>query len=452
MLFSSLTFLFAYLPLVLAVYHLLPLAARNWFLLAANLLFYGWGEPVYIWIMVVSILIDYTHGWLIEKYRSNDRLARWFVAESVILNLGLLFFFKYWDFFAGYLGLRQFGLPLPLGISFFTFQTMSYSIDVYRGHAPAQKNIVAFGTYVTLFPQLIAGPIVRYSHVAHELGRRKTRMIDAYEGVVRFTIGLCKKVLLANTIGVLWETLSAAAPTVAGAWTGALAFCLQLYFDFSGYSDMAIGLGLLMGFHFPENFHYPFLARSASEFWRRWHMTLGSWFREYVYIPLGGNRKGLARTVLNLFLVWSLTGFWHGADWNFLIWGMGFGVLIILERLGLEQFLFRIPRVFSHVYTILIVLVLMSVFALPEGWQLWLGAMFGRAELWSAQTGYYLVSYLPALVILCIGATPLPAHCYRRLPPRVRRGVTPVLVVLGLVVCTAYLVDASYNPFLYFRF
>ena len=452
MLFSSLTFLFLYLPLVLAIYHLIPLRARNLFLLLANLVFYGAGEPVYLWIMVASIAIDYTHGWLIDRFRSRDRLARWFVAESVILNLGLLFFFKYWDFFAGYLGLPQFGLPLPLGISFFTFQTMSYSIDVYRGDAPVQRNVIAFGTYVTLFPQLIAGPIVRYQAVAHELAERRTSLIDLYEGVVRFTIGLCKKVLLANTIGVLWETLSAGPVTTGGAWLGALAFCLQLYFDFSGYSDMAIGLGLLLGFHFPENFNYPFLARSASEFWRRWHMTLGGWFRSYVYIPLGGNRKGLARTILNLLIVWSLTGFWHGADWNFLIWGLGFGVLIALERVWLGGVLDRAPRWVGHVYMIFILLVGMSVFALPDGWAHWLAVMFGKGPAWSAATGYYLASYLPALAVLCVGATPLPAWCYRRLPPRVRRGVTPVLVVLGLLVCTAYLVDASYNPFLYFRF
>ena len=312
------------MPITLAIYFAVPLRWRNLALLLASLVFYGWGEPVYISIMVLSILIDYTHGLLVEKYRSRDKLARWFVAESVLLNLGLLGFFKYWDFFAANLSLipgvsiPTLGLPLPIGISFFTFQTMSYTIDVYRQDAPAQRNMMSFGAYVTMFPQLVAGPIVRYKDVAAELVHRTNTASAFAAGARRFTVGLGKKVLLANSIGALWDAelaaQSAGTLTAVGGWLGIAAFGFQIYFDFSGYSDMAIGMGQMLGFHFPENFDYPYTAASVTEFWRRWHISLTTWFREYLYIPLGGSRKGTWRTVRNIFLVWFCTGFWHGAS------------------------------------------------------------------------------------------------------------------------------------------
>lgn len=454
MVFSSMTFLFAYLPVTLALYYLCPLRLRNVLLLITNLIFYGWGEPVYVGIMIASILIDYIHGALIDKYRAHDRLARAFVASSVVFNLALLFFFKYWDFFAAQVGLPVLGLPLPLGISFYTFQTMSYSIDVYRGEAERQRSLVKFGVFVTLFPQLIAGPIVRYREIAEPLTRGvRPDSRDFSAGAQKFTVGLCKKVLLANNIGSLWDTLQASPHlTVAGAWLGAVAFSLQIYFDFSGYSDMACGLGRMLGFPFPENFRYPYTARSVTEFWRRWHITLGSWFREYVYIPLGGNRVPALRQYCNIFAVWALTGLWHGADWNFLVWGLYFGVLLVLEKRMLGGVLARAPRAVQHGYTLLVVVVSMAIFANPGSFGGYLGKMFGGAPLWSAETGYYLRSYLPTFAALVLAATPLPKQLFARLPERARQTAGSVLMVAGLAASTAFLVAGSYNPFLYFRF
>lgn len=453
MVFSSLIFMFFYLTVTLALYFLCPLRVRNLFLLAANLLFYGWGEPIYVSIMLLSTMIDYVHGALIDKYRANDRLARFFVASSVFFNLGLLFFFKYWDFFAQYLGLPILGLSLPLGISFYTFQTMSYSIDVYRGEAERQHSIVAFGTYVTLFPQLIAGPIVRYQTVAKELTDRHTTRSDFAEGARIFTVGLCKKVLLANNIGMLWDTLKVTPElTVVGAWMGAVAFSFQIYFDFAGYSDMAIGLGRMLGFHFPKNFDYPYISRSITEFWRRWHITLGTWFREYVYIPLGGSHVSKGRQAFNIFVVWALTGFWHGADWNFLIWGIYFAVLLILEKMFLYRWLERMPAAVGHIYTLLIVVVSMAIFGTPGAFMQYLSVMFGGAAFFDGVTGYYLRSYALPLIVLALASTPLPKMLFERIPEKVRAPMTSVLMVLGLLASTAYLVDATYNPFLYFRF
>ena len=414
--FSSLPFLFGFLPITLAIYFAVPIQWRNLALLLTSLVFYGWGEPVYLGIMVLSILIDYTHGLLVERYRSRDKLARWFVAESVILNLGLLGFFKYWDFFAENLSrlpgitLPALGLPLPIGISFFTFQTMSYTIDVYRRDAPAQRDIVAFGAYVTMFPQLVAGPIVRYREVAAELKERVNTTADFAAGAGRFTVGLAKKVLLANSIGALWDAelaaQSAGMLTAFGGWLGIAAYGFQIYFDFSGYSDMAIGMGRMLGFHFPENFDYPYTAASVTEFWRRWHISLTTWFREYLYIPLGGSRKGTWRTVRNIFLVWLCTGFWHGASWNFILWGLHFFLWLMLEKYLLKDFLQRLPRWLRHAYTLLVVFAGWGIFAMEDlsvcgGY---FRVCFGGGALWSAVDGYYLRTYAVLLVLLTVGS------------------------------------------------
>ena len=462
--FSSLPFLFGFLPITLAVYFAVPARWRNLVLLLTSLIFYGWGEPVYIGIMVLSILIDYTHGMLVEKYRSRDALARWFVAESMILNLGLLGFFKYWDFFAANLSLipgisiPTLGLPLPIGISFFTFQTMSYTIDVYRQDAPAQRNIVSFGAYVTMFPQLVAGPIVRYRDVAAELNRRTNSMAEFAAGARRFTVGLAKKVLLANSIGTLWDAelaaQSAGTLTVFGGWLGIAAYGFQIYFDFSGYSDMAIGMGQMLGFHFPENFAYPYTAASVTEFWRRWHISLTTWFREYLYIPLGGSRKGTWRTVRNIFIVWFCTGFWHGASWNFILWGLHFFLWLMLEKYLLREFLQKLPMWLRHGYTLLVVFAGWGVFAMEDLTVCgqYFRTCFGGGALWSAADGYYLTAYGLTLAILAVGSTRWVKNGWNRLPERARNVLGPVLMLAGLVVCTAYLVDGSYNPFLYFRF
>ena len=464
MIFSSLTFLFAYLPLTLAVYFLAPLRWRNLVLLLVSLFFYGWGEPVYISIMILSILIDYTHGMLVEKYRSNDKLARYFVGQSVAFNLLLLGFFKYWDFLAANLSLipgvtvPQLGIALPIGISFFTFQTMSYTIDVYRRDAPVQRNIIRFGAFVTMFPQLIAGPIVKYKTVAEELNHREHTFENFALGARRFCVGLAKKVLLANSIGALWEAQLAAQGTgtltVVGGWMGLLAFGFQIYFDFSGYSDMAIGLGWIFGFHFNENFDHPYLSKSVSEFWRRWHMSLTSWFREYLYIPLGGNRGGTAKALRNILIVWFCTGFWHGASWNFILWGMYFALWLILEKYLLKNVLAKSPAVFKHFYTLVIVFVGWGIFAMEDLTVCgqYLSACFGGAPLWSTVDGYTLRSYVVTFVALVAASTTLGVKGWNRLPAKVQKIMTPILMAMSLILCTAYLVDGSYNPFLYFRF
>ena len=464
MIFSSLTFLFAYLPLTLAVYFLVPLRWRNLVLLLVSLFFYGWGEPVYISIMILSILIDYTHGMLVEKYRSNDKLTRYFVGQSVAFNLLLLGFFKYWDFLAANLSLipgvtvPQLGIALPIGISFFTFQTMSYTIDVYRQDAPVQRNIIRFGAFVTMFPQLIAGPIVKYKTVAEELNHREHTFENFALGARRFCVGLAKKVLLANSIGALWEAQLAAQGadtlTVVGGWMGLLAFGFQIYFDFSGYSDMAIGLGWIFGFHFNENFDHPYLSKSVSEFWRRWHMSLTSWFREYLYIPLGGNRGGTAKALRNILIVWFCTGFWHGASWNFILWGMYFALWLILEKYVLKNVLAKSPAVFKHFYTLVIVFVGWGIFAMEDLTVCgqYLSACFGGAPLWSTVDGYTLRSYVVTFVVLVAASTTLGVKGWNRLPAKAQKIMTPILMAMSLILCTAYLVDGSYNPFLYFRF
>ena len=461
MIFSSLPFLFFYLVAVLAVYKLTPLKLRNLVLLLVSLFFYGWGEPVYILIMLLSIVVDYVHGMLVERWRADDRKARRAVASSVFFNLAILIFFKYWDFIAGNvnaltgLSLPALGLPLPIGISFYTFQTMSYTIDVYRQDAPVQKNPVTFGAYVTLFPQLIAGPIVRYKSVADQLESRREDLEKFVSGVQRFTVGAAKKVLLANAIGQLWDqSLASESLTVAGAWMGLAAYAFQIYFDFSGYSDMAIGLGRMFGFEFLENFNYPYISKSVVEFWKRWHISLTTWFREYVYFPLGGNRVPKWKWIRNILIVWTLTGIWHGAGWNFLLWGLYYGAWMLAERLFLGKRLGKLPGAVRHVYTMAVVLIGWALFAVEDMGRLgaYFSSLFGGGGWFSPVDGYRLRTYLPTLVILAAGSTPLLNRLWNRLGERGRSVLAPLLTLGALILCTASLVDAGYNPFLYFRF
>ncbi|MDE7043334.1 MAG: MBOAT family protein [Oscillospiraceae bacterium] len=461
MIFSSLPFLFFYLVAVLAVYKLSPLKLRNLILLVVSLFFYGWGEPVYILIMLLSIVVDYVHGMLVERWREDDRKARRAVASSVFFNLAILVFFKYWDFLAGNLNaltglqLPVLGLPLPIGISFYTFQTMSYTIDVYRQDAPVQKNPIAFGAYVTLFPQLIAGPIVRYKSVADQLEERREDLDKFVSGIRRFTVGAAKKVLLSNAIGQLWDqSLASEGLTAAGAWLGLAAYAFQIYFDFSGYSDMAIGLGRMFGFEFLENFNYPYISKSVVEFWKRWHISLTTWFREYVYFPLGGNRVPKWKWIRNILIVWTLTGIWHGAGWNFLLWGLYYGAWMLAERLFLGKWLEKLPGAVRHIYTMFIVLIGWALFAVEDMGRLgaYFSSLFGGGGWFSAVDGYRLRTYLPTLVILAIGSTPLMGKLWDRLGEKTRAVLQPLLVLGALILCTASLVDAGYNPFLYFRF
>ena len=363
MLFSSLEFLYLFLPLTLLFYFVLPPRLRNGVLLAVSLIFYAYGEPIYLLLMIGTVVLDYAFGLLIARFPKRAKLLLW---SAVAVNLGLLAFFKYYGLAASILPIPVLSVALPIGISFYTFQALSYVIDVYRGTVAPQRSLVAFGTYVALFPQLIAGPIVRYTDVDRALSYRQTTLSGAAEGVRRFVIGLAKKVLLANRAGALWEALrmaNAASPTVLGAWLSLIFFAFQIYFDFSGYSDMAIGLGKLFGFSFPENFRYPYVARSITDFWRRWHITLSSWFREYVYIPLGGNRHGRLRMYRNLLITWALTGLWHGASWNFLAWGLYFFAILALEKAVLARLLARLPRPWQHVYALMLILFGWLIFA-----------------------------------------------------------------------------------------
>ena len=473
MVFSSLLFLFRYLPIVLLLYFICPKKLRNLLLFIVSLIFYAWGEPVYVVLMLFSTLVDYTHGLLGAHYKEkgNMRAAKISVASSMIINLALLGFFKYCDFFIGNINalfgttIPLINLTLPIGISFYTFQMMSYVIDVYRGDADAQKNFVSFGAYVALFPQLVAGPIVRYTTIADQLeNRRENTDMFAY-GIKRFVTGLAKKVLLANTIGQVWTQLSAmdvSSMSVVGTWVGALAFTFQIYFDFSAYSDMAIGLGQMLGFKFLENFDYPYISKSITEFWRRWHISLGTWFREYVYIPLGGNRKGLVRQIFNLLIVWFCTGFWHGASWNFIIWGGYYGILLIIEKLFLLKVLKKIPAFFSHVYTLFFVVIGWVIFGfddMSKGWEYLKGMFgFGGLQLVDNTSLYLLLSNLVLILILIAASTPLPAKLGRKIMSLVQTKTWAAMIIENafviaiFVVSVAFLVNSTYNPFLYFRF
>lgn len=464
MVFSSLTFLLWFLPCVLTVYFIAPKKAKNAILFAFSLLFYAWGEPIYVGLMILSTVLDYCCGRAVDKYRGTPR-AKAGLIVSVIVNLSVLCLFKYADFLIGTVNgifgssIPLLELPLPIGISFYTFQTMSYTIDVYRGDAKVQNNIISFGAYVALFPQLIAGPIVRYQTIADQIDEREHSFDKFGEGVKRFVCGLGKKVLLANNIGLLWSTVSASAElTVVSAWLGIIAFAFQIYFDFSGYSDMAIGLGKMLGFDFLENFDYPYISKSVTEFWRRWHISTGTWFRDYVYIPLGGNKKGLAVQLRNIGIVWLLTGFWHGASWNYVLWGVYFGIILIVEKFFLLDKLKKAPAALGHVYTLLCVAVSWVMFSfenIGKGWAFF-KVMLGGAAFCSSGTVYQLLSYLPLLIVCAIAATPLGSRLYRRFNEKCTSGLMAAADIGGIAAISAlsmaFLISGSYNPFLYFRF
>lgn len=461
MLFSSIPFLYYFLPAVLIVYFLVPRQLKNAVLLLSSLFFYGWGEPKYLVLMVFSIVLFYACGLAIGR-STTRKWKKFWLTVSVVISIALLAIFKYADFFISSfnavtgLSIPLLRLALPIGISFYTFQCLSYTIDVYRGDAEAQRNLISFGAYVSLFPQLIAGPIVRYVDVAKELDQRTHSWENVTLGLRRFLVGLGKKVLLANQFGELTNLFRASdEKSVLFYWMYAIAFTLHIYFDFSGYSDMAIGLGRVFGFRFIENFDYPYLSRSIREFWRRWHMSLGSWFRDYVYIPLGGNRVPLTRWIFNTLVVWMLTGLWHGASWNFVIWGLMFAVLLMLEKF--VPALGKLPRVLSHIYVLVLVVISFVIFNATDMAQAGadLAGMFGIADVpvLTQETLYYLRSYGVLFVLGFIGATPLVRNACRKVEnTRVIALLEPIVMLALLLLCTAYLVDGSFNPFLYFRF
>ena len=462
MVFSSILFLFRFMPAAFAIYYLVPRRFKNFTLLVLSLIFYSWGEAKYFPIMIASIVVDYTASGLIESHRDNKLICRLGLIYSVVFNLGMLGFFKYTNFFVGNLN-ALFGLSLPtisfvlpLGISFYTFQTMSYTIDVYLGKVKAERNIIDFGAFVVLFPQLIAGPIVRYTDINRELKERQINLPQIQDGIKLFILGLGSKVLIANNVGALWTEIEALGAgegflsiSTPLAWMAVFAYSLQIYFDFSGYSLMAIGLGKMLGFEFPKNFDFPYISRSFTEFWRRWHMTLGSWFREYLYIPLGGNRVSRPRLYFNLFVVWAATGFWHGASWNFIFWGLFFFVFLVIERMGFKQVLER-HSAFSHVYVIFFLLLSWALFAVTDLGML--GDLFTR--MFTPAGGVDWIYYLRNYIVVFILGTVLSTPALKGLYLRLEKNNVFCLIFFGAIflASTAYLVDATYNPFLYFRF
>ena len=466
MVFSSTIFLCVYLPLVLLGYYICPKKGRNLFLLIVSLVFYAWGEPKYVFLMIFSILINYIFGRLMDKHRENKKRLKLMLVLSVVIDLVLLSVFKYTDFvitninaiFGSSFDLLN--IALPIGISFYTFQAMSYTIDVYRDDVRVQKNLIDFGMYITMFPQLIAGPIVRYADVQDQLADRSVTTTDFSEGIMRFVVGLGKKVLLANQMGAVWSDIYALGGDVSAlmAWTGAIAYTFQIYFDFSGYSDMAIGLGRMFGFKFPENFRYPYQSVSITDFWRRWHITLSTWFKEYLYIPLGGNRCGLARQALNLLIVWSLTGFWHGAGWNFVMWGLYYFVILFIEKLFLLKALDKLPKFFRHVYALLLIVIGWVIFASDDVSVLlpYLGSMFGANGAVGGMDVYTLLTKAALLVICCIASTELPKKLFLSatgaMNEKAAFTIKSVLTIALLALSMILLIGDSYNPFLYFRF
>lgn len=464
MVFSDSVFLFMFLPLTLAVYYAVPFAFKNTVLFLTGLLFYAWGEPVYVLIMLLSTAIDYCAGRLMDRFDSNKNIRKATLLVSVVMNLSLLGIFKYGSFFIGSVNgifgsaIPDPGLPLPIGISFFTFQSMSYTIDLYRRNIKVQKNFIDFAAFVTMFPQIVAGPIVRYEDVSAQLACRRIDLSSMSDGITRFVCGMCKKVLIANSIGALWTDVKAqdyASMPAATAWLGIAAFTLQIYFDFSGYSDMAIGLGKMLGFDFPENFRYPYNSKSIAEFWRRWHITLGDWFKSYVYFPLGGSRGSTAATIRNTLIVWLLTGLWHGASWNFILWGLYYGVLIILEKFVFRRLLERTPSALRHILT---------MFAVVFGWVIFeITSPASELEFVKAMLGFggsfansftlnalhnYAVTFIAAIAI----STGIPPKMCKKLPEKRADTLSLVGEAAGMTACIACLVDSGYNPFLYFNF
>lgn len=466
MVFSSTIFLCVYLPLVLLGYYICPKKGRNLFLLIVSLVFYAWGEPKYVFLMIFSILVNYIFGRLMDKNRGRQKRMKLLLVLSVVIDIGLLSVFKYTDFiitnvnaiFGSSFDLLN--IALPIGISFYTFQAMSYTIDVYRNDVRVQKNLIDFGMYITMFPQLIAGPIVRYADVQDQLAERSVTTADFSEGVMRFVVGLGKKVLLANQMGAVWSEIYALGGDVSAlmAWTGAIAYTFQIYFDFSGYSDMAIGLGRMFGFKFPENFRYPYQSVSITDFWRRWHITLSTWFKEYLYIPLGGNRCGLARQALNLLIVWSLTGFWHGAGWNFVMWGLYYFVILFIEKLFLLKALDKLPKLFRHVYALLLIVIGWVIFASDDVSVLlpYLGSMFGANGAVGGMDVYTLFTKAVLLIICCVASTELPKRLFLSatgaMNEKAAFTIKSVMTIALLALSMILLIGDSYNPFLYFRF
>ena len=467
MLFSSISFIYYFLPIVLMLYFAVPFKYKNFILLISSLFFYFYGEPIYSILIIVSCVSGYLHGLWIEKLRKS-RYAKLPLICSIVFSIGFLLYFKYADFLIENaiwvfdLKLKPLYVVLPIGISFYTFQVLSYTIDVYKGEAKVQRNFFNFAAYVTLFPQLIAGPIVRYTTVEQELSHRNHSIDDFSYGVNRFIVGLSKKVLIANTLGELGKIFSnLQEQTILFYWIAAIGFMLQIYYDFSGYSDMAIGLGRMFGFNFLENFNYPYISKSITEFWRRWHISLGTWFRDYVYIPMGGNRVSKLRWTRNIFVVWFLTGFWHGANWNFVIWGLYFGVFLVFEKFILKDILNKLPSVIGHLYTLFFVLISFVIFNTNNMAEFieYIKGMFGVLNIpfLNAEAVYYLKSYGLMLIISAFGATPAAVKIIKNMKINkkgdfILNTLEPLVLVALLLLITGYLVDGSFNPFLYFRF
>lgn len=443
---------------MLFFYFLSPYKLKNLILLIFSLIFYAWGEPIYIFVMLFSCIVDYTNALIIDKYRGTFK-AKLALICSIVVNLSLLGFFKYSDFVVSILNSNlntKFDLlhmNLPIGISFYTFQTMSYTIDVYRNEAPIQKNIISLGTFVTLFPQLVAGPIIRYSDIYYQLNHRKHSIDKIYDGIYRFVIGLSKKAILANNLGIIWFNIKStpyATLSSAAAWLGIICFTLQIYFDFSGYSDMAIGLGKIFGFDFLENFNFPYVSKSITEFWKRWHISLGIWFRDYVYIPLGGNRCSKGRWFFNIFVVWFLTGLWHGASFNFILWGLYFGFILVLEKLFLLNILKKLPNFLNHFYVIFLIIISFVIFDITDIKEIfnYLSSMFNITNFsFDKSFYYYLTPNILLIALSIVACTPIIKNILDKY--KYLRFIT---LILGLTLSTSFLVDASFNPFLYFRF